>query len=230
MAEPHQVPTLLTDSNPAQICASPLNLSKAKQLFAFSKSERFPNRNFTSPCQVAFYDVPKHLYMSSREAGLGKGTKFDFTKTAGNFPGAGTYNISRGLKTNTSSFGLGREKVALNGIIPKKLYATDTPGPGNYPIDHKKSNIAYSMRKKIAPEVTTNMSSPAPNKYPINPTINNTGKYAPSKYSNSKAPVISASQHSRFKNFSKNTANPAPGKIFSFSIFFNETYRNLPTC
>jgi hypothetical protein len=210
---PHQVPTLLTDSSPFEICSSPLNLSKAKHLYSFSKSERFSKRDFESPCKVAFYDIPNRLYKSHREAGLGYGNKYDFTKTAGNFPAPNTYAISRALQTKTSTFGLGREKVALNGIIPKKLNASDVPGPGTYPISDGKSNIAYSMKTRQPLAMPTHMSAPAPGKYDINPTITLTGKYAPSKYRNSGAPVISSSSQSRFKNFSTSTLNPAPGKI-----------------
>lgn len=213
MAEaPHEVPTLLNDSTPFQICASPLNLSKAKHLFSFSKSERFPKRDVESTCKVAFYDIPSRLYRSNREAGLGKGNKYDFTKTAGNFPAPNSYAISRNLQTGTSTFGLGREKVALNGIIPKKINANDNPGPGTYPIADQKSNIAFSMKTRPPLAVPTHMSAPAPGKYDINPTITLKGVYAPSKYLNSKAPIISSSSQSRFKNFSTSHLNPAPGK------------------
>ena len=108
----HQPATLENDFLSPEICASPLNHSKAKQQYSFPKSERFPERAFKSPCQRAFYDLPNDLYKSSRSAGLGKGTKFDFTKTSYMVPSPGQYAISRELQTRSTTFGLGREKVA----------------------------------------------------------------------------------------------------------------------
>ena len=206
-----QVPTLLDDFAPLEICASPQNHSKAKQQYSFPKSERFPERAFKSPCAKAFYDIPNDLYKSSRSAGLGKGTKFDFTKTVDKVPGAGEYKIGRELQNRTSSFGQGREAVALNGIIPKKMFRGEAPGPGRYTLSDMKSNIRYSFRKKLKPESTTNMFSPAPNKYNIPEVLNTTGKYFPSKYCSSRAPTISHSDQSRFKSFETNKKNPAPG-------------------
>ena len=79
-------------------------------------------------------------------------------------PAPGEYGISRELQLRTSTFGLGREKVALNGIIPRKMYKGESPGPGMYPLDSMKSTISFSFRKKLKPELTTNMFSPGPNR------------------------------------------------------------------
>jgi len=110
----------------------------------------------------------------------------------------------------TSSFGLGREKVALNGIIPQKMYRGEAPGPGMYPYNNCKSTIAFSFRKKLAPHLTTDMFSPAPNKYQIPESINAEGKYFSSKYASSKAPGLKQSEL-RFKSEHPNRKTPAPG-------------------
>lgn len=41
--------TLLDDYNPADLCNSPLNNSKAKMMYSFGKSSRFANKAFKSP-------------------------------------------------------------------------------------------------------------------------------------------------------------------------------------
>ena len=58
-AQPHA--TLVDDSIPIDICNDSLNVSKAKMMWSFPKSERFPNRAFKSPCSCAFYDLPHHI-------------------------------------------------------------------------------------------------------------------------------------------------------------------------
>ena len=206
-----EVPTLLNDFDPLTICASPQNHSKAKQQYSFPKSDRFPERSFKSPCARAFYDIPNDRYKSSRSAGLGKGNKYDFTKTFDKTPPPGEYYINRNLQTKSTSFGLGRENVAINGVLPKRMNQAAAPGPGTYPTTSTKSNIKFSFRKKWNPELTTNMFSPAPGKYNIPETLNGQGKYFSSKYQSSCAPRISASSTSRFKTFDTNRQNPAPG-------------------
>jgi len=178
--------------------------------YSFPKSERFPNRAVMSPCQKAFYDTPKDMYKSNRFTALGYGEKYDFTKTGDKRPAPTEYAISRELQQTSKTFGLGREKVALNGIIPKKMFKGEAPGPGNYPIGDMKSPIKYSFRKKLPAAETSNMKSPGAGSYNIPETLNKTGNYFQSKYEASKAPVYGS--QTRFKSFNTNQKNPAPGK------------------
>ena len=180
--------------------------------YSFPKSDRFAVTTFTSPCKAAFYDAPKDMYKSHRHTALGYGTKYDFTKTVEKIPAPNEYDISRALQTQTSTFGLGREMVALNGIIPKRQFKGEAPGPGKYPIGDMKSPVKYSFRKKLPAVVTTNMASPEPGRYNIPETLNSTGQYFSSKYTSSKAPKYGSQK--RFKNFETNTKNPAPGNIY----------------
>lgn len=179
-------------------------------MYSFPKSERFPNRSFKSPCERAFYDLPKGIYKTSnRTAGFGKGNKYDFTKTATKTPGPCGYEIDRTPNPQRSfSFGLGRNMVSLNGIFPKRMYKGEAPGPGKYPIPSSKSQIGYSFRIRLNKPVTTDMRSPAPGKYDIQETINGNGRYCLSKFTNSKAPRISVTASGRFKSFESHT--PAP--------------------
>ena len=115
------------------------------------------------------------------------------------------------MENENFSFGLGRDMVSLNGILPKRLYHGEAPGPGRYPISSTKSKISYSFRKKLNEPVTSNMSAPAPDRYEVPLSINKEGNYQQSKWINSRAPKISTTQGSRFKSFDTNIHNPAPG-------------------
>lgn len=204
-------PTLLLEPDSQGIVCSPLNLSKSKMHYSFPKSERFAGRFMKSPCKAAFYDTPNDMYKSSRSTALGYGNKYDFTKTVDKVPAPNKYDIKRDLDQNSKTFGMGREKVALNGIIPKKMYRGEAPGPGNYPIGDMKSPIKYSFRKKLPATVTSNMTSPGAGKYSIPETLNSTGNYFQSKYASSKSQKYGSEK--RFKDFSTNLKNPAPGNI-----------------
>jgi len=206
-------PTLKDDFNPLDICGAQLNTSKAKMQYSFAKSDRFPRKAFNSVCETAFYDLPHHRYRSNRSAGFGKGWKYDFTKGRGKTPGPCEYELGRSMTHQRNfSFGLGRNKVSLNGIVPSRINKGCAPGPGTYPIPSTKSRINYSFAKRLKPAVTTNQFAPAPNVYNIPESVNTDGKYAQSKFVNSKAPRISQSAQSRFKSFDSNQHTPAPGR------------------
>lgn len=234
--------TLIDDYVPEDLCNSPLNTSKAKMMYSFGKSERFGNKAFKSPCTNAFYDLPHHLFRSTRAAGFGKGGKFDFTKGNPKTPGPCGYQIKRNLANQTQnfSFGLGRGEVSLGGVVPKRMFHGEAPGPGTYPIGSTKSSIQYSFRRRLKPSLSSNAFAPAPNKYNVPESINQKGVYANSKFSNSRAPRISISAHSRFKSFDQCINNPAPGKygmvdtinqkgIYNSSKFKNSLCRSFST-
>lgn len=73
----------VTISNCHQICNSPTNASKAKMLYSFSKSCRFPSKKkfkYTLLLLLScdkFYNIPK---VQARATSLGFGHKYDFTK------------------------------------------------------------------------------------------------------------------------------------------------------
>jgi len=108
------------------------------------------------------------------------------------------------------SFGLGRNKVSLNGIVPSQLNKGCAPGPGTYPLGSTKSRINYSFAIRPKPTLTSNHFAPGAGTYQLPESINSEGKYAISKYMNSKAPRISNSSQSRFQSF--DAKFPAPGK------------------
>ena len=142
--------TLLDDSVPLEICNSQLNNSKGKPMYSFPKSDRFPNKALNSACKAAFYDLPHHHYRFNRTAAFGYGWKYDFTTASPKTPGPCMYSIDRSLeKKENFSFGLGRDKVSLNGIFPKRLYHGEAPGPGNYLIPFVKLSIDMEYKKLL---------------------------------------------------------------------------------
>lgn len=74
-------------STPAQILNSPANNSTAKMQYSFPKSPRFQYKVQSNP---HFYDLPSTF--DRRAAGIGYGTKSDFTKEKGRgVPSPDTY-------------------------------------------------------------------------------------------------------------------------------------------
>ena len=61
------------------ICNSPLNHSKSKYMYSFSKAQRFPtiNSNYGGN---NFYNLPS--MRMTRSTSIGYGTKYDFTRDA----------------------------------------------------------------------------------------------------------------------------------------------------
>jgi len=66
----------IIDSTPQQICNSPTNSSKAKMLYSFPKSNRFP-KDKENKCDQ-FYEIDKKS--NRRATNLGYGNKYDFTR------------------------------------------------------------------------------------------------------------------------------------------------------
>ena len=86
-----------------QISKSPLNNSKSKQLYSFSKAIRFSDPSKKVDHQM--YDIS--MWRSPRSTTMGYGTKFDFTKEnkdkCQNF-----YNVAKDFNPKTSDAPLTR--------------------------------------------------------------------------------------------------------------------------
>ena len=80
----------VTVSNCVQICNSPLNRSKAKQLFSFSKANRFPHKATQSLCN-SFYPLPSTK--DKRAAGIGYGVRIDFSQGKNHNPPPNKYDL-----------------------------------------------------------------------------------------------------------------------------------------
>jgi len=130
------------------------------------------------------------MYRSKRAAGIGRGTKYDFTKWSTGFPGPGKYETTKGVtKTKKFSFGLGRENIFLNGRHPDENTKFKQPGPGFYQHKDEKSHIGFKFDKSVASKAP-NLEYPGPGQYVIPQTISKNGKYIISRFKDSGAPKI----------------------------------------
>ena len=115
----------ITVSSPAQIHNSPLNNSTAKAQYSFPKAKRadlatngyflyfiyFSLIPMTFSANSLFYDLPP--VRSTRAAGIGYGSKYDFTKGQQKAPAPNAYEPKGTLddlrKKKGFTFGLSRE-------------------------------------------------------------------------------------------------------------------------
>lgn len=200
----------VTVSTPAQICNSPLNSSRAKMQFSFPKASKeiYVKK---SNCDKAFYDLP--LARSTRTAGFGYGTKLDFTKSVSSNPAPTAYELKSAFEGNNKkkgySFGLSREAMQVTGsqFVGEKK----SPGPAAYDVrETNKAKISYSFRPRTTIEALVSPKYvPGPGTYPIPETINARGNYHNSKFTDSRATLISPPRSKRFVELKP--GNPGPG-------------------
>ena len=153
--------------------AHPINTSKAKQLYSFPKSKRFPNTRlppyssytfdgsliFSCSCHQGFYNLPSAY--PSRTTGFGFGDRFkdrlsklsvfDF---AAESPAPGSYETKTQFRVDNHarafSFGVSRDSVAKVYLEHKVPVDGCSPGPSFYPVPKPTSSqsFSYSMRPK----------------------------------------------------------------------------------
>ena len=116
-----------------EISRLPINQSTSKQMYSFSKADRFPPLKTKGYCD-SFYNLPS--VTMTRFASLGKGTKSDFTKTAKD-QNAKFYAVKRdfdldNLQGPKYSFCICREKYAKVYYETNKMLDKNVPGPGKY--------------------------------------------------------------------------------------------------
>ena len=171
------------------ISNSPINTSKSKQMYSFTKAERFPKIKPT--CDGDFYNLPE--VRSKRFTTLGKGTKYDFTSLAKGRSSQIYDSKSDFDQKNPHSprytFGIGRDKYTKVYCEANKMLDMNVPGPGKYdylkPFGH--DAFKFSMRQRnnsTLDNKKTSCLSPGPGSYKISIAINEKGKYPISKISN----------------------------------------------
>ena len=165
-------------SNAKTIHDHPLNSSKSKQLFSFSKSKRFPapKTQYNTP----FYQKNPNLHKNTRTCSFGIGNKYDFTKKFINNPGPNHYkNEKNTIKNNLKkkkgkTFGFSREKCLVIGHKSLKDFKK-VPGVGTYNLkNYKKSGKSCSFRIKT--QISDKSCSLGPGKYNYIPTIGENAK------------------------------------------------------
>lgn len=192
------------------ISKSPINKSKSKQMYSFSKSRRFPDPFKKEDIQ--FYNFS--FWKGNRSTSMGYGTKYDFTKEnkdkCQNF-----YNLPTDFDTRKPflpayTFGMSRscfDKVYYDSI---KMVDKNVPGPGKYnylkPFGHDSSKFSLSSRAEDK-SMRYYSQVPGPGSYKLM-TINPKGIYPLSNFRNTTSINFS---NNREKRFSYNNLNTSPG-------------------
>lgn len=186
------------------------NASPTKFMYSFSRAERFPTLKRTGKSDT-FYNLPS--VRMSRTAGIGYGTKSDFTINKNRR----TEFISikrdfdegnqRGLKY---SFGLGRDKFTKAYCPGYKNIDKNVPGPGKYNVIKELGADApkYTLHSICGERGWLNkniVKNPGPGTYQPIVRINSEGKYPLSNISNIKVSNFGLSKSDRWNSYkSKN--------------------------
>lgn len=210
-----------------------INTSTAKEMYSFGKAQRFKKLQIGR--ETLFYNLPTVFNKKGQSAGIGIGTKSDFTKGRMKGKTDNYYDIPREFdvfRKNSPqySFGYGRDVCKRSGTPSNTSY----PGPGNYepykPLgyDAKKFSLFGRTWNKNWKKKIQGHDIPGPGQYP-HLQINTTGKYPTSLFENS--PQSSFSKSNRFNyNYSKypppTAYDPYPFFHNFHGNFFNSTYRS----
>jgi len=206
------------------ICNSPLNHSKSKYMYSFSKAQRFPLINSTSGKNI-FYNLPS--MRMTRSTSIGYGTKYDFTRDAKSKSPV-FYNFKSDFdQKNPSgprySFGLGRECMY-------RAFDNSCPGPAKYDIlrPFGRDGIKYTMRIKYNRTGSSdNIFSPGPGAYKPVTKINPEGTYIVSKNENVHPVEFSKDKSERFNYHYEITPGPSDYKKSSmFGKIFDSRFRS----
>ncbi len=217
------------------ISNSPLNHSKTKQMFSFSKAERFPK--IKTNCEGAFYDLPE--VRSKRFTTFGKGTKYDFTLLSKG-KSQQIYNSKSDFDQDHPhspryTFGVGRDKYTKVFCEANKMLDMNVPGPGKY--DYLKpfgsDAFKFTMRSRNTPTAATSRAgamclSPGPGTYNVTIKINENGKYPVSSISNVPQINIGADKTKRSDYYGNKNPGPSdyPQKQLLGNIFDSKHMSN----
>lgn len=108
----------------------PLNRSISKQLYSFSKANRFESTR-EPPCHKAFYDIKKGAF-SNRSTSFGYGNKLDLTNREP-VPPVGKYELNSQFVYNRDKhrgYSFSKDSKQDTLVNPEKSAAL--PGPGAY--------------------------------------------------------------------------------------------------
>ena len=242
-------------SNCEEISNSPVNFSKSKQLYSFSKCDRF---KYTK-CQyfqwylrldTPFYDLPS--IFGKRTTSLGYGLRDAFSVSSisfifnlGRTPGPGTYILPTDFKNDPSKgfqFGLGRDAYAKTFVKSSPATGKEVPGPGTYPMPVFGKDVTGSsymgFRTSNNDFTKTHSFSPGPGHYKLPTTIHPIGKIFNSKFRSSCATLFNPKSSARFKQRCMYITNclvgndPGPGhypikpSINTNGVYFLSKYRS----
>ena len=171
------------------ISKSPINTSKSKMMYSFSKSSRFPKQDRRGYAD-ALYLLPE--IKSKRSTTCGLGNKYDFTRTQ---KGINTQFYSNGSDFDKDhphspcfTFGVGRDKYSKVYYETNKMIDMNVPGPGNYnylkPFGWDAAKFSMKGKSFEAKSTRNKDMSPGPGNYRNVYAINEKGKYPISNVEN----------------------------------------------
>jgi hypothetical protein len=189
-----------------QITDNQINHSSAKQMYSFSKAERFPPLKRIGYSDN-FYVLPplKH----PRGASFGYGKKYDFTQSPNRCNQPAFYSGKRDYDPDSPvgpsyTFGIAREKYEKVYYKTNKTIDRNVPGAGKYlPKIQCTEPPKYTMGVRYSQQKTRNAGSPGPGSYPSVLQISADGKYPSSKYRNITAMSFGSPNAQRFNYKSK---------------------------
>lgn len=147
-----QLRVLLERSN---IDYNPINNSKSKMNYSFSKANRFKSAVFPEWAQRtegpdSIYDLPD--LMKKRSTSLGYGERLDFTVRRDNevSPSPQKYNLGRGFVNNRKGKSFASSRADIRFGDPFLEVVDGIPGPGKYdlPIERLKNPITFKSKAR----------------------------------------------------------------------------------
>ncbi|MCQ2818429.1 MAG: hypothetical protein MJ252_14270 [archaeon] len=177
------------------------NHSKTKQMYSFSKAERFPKQK-ESTDKHTMYDLPSTKM--TRVCNFGYGQRYDFTKAQkdnkADFCSFKSDFDKQHPHGPMYSFGVGRDKFTKVYVESNKNLDMNVPGPGKYynPPAFGKGAISYSFRgrpepnKEMVEKRKKMYPTPGPGEYPNVLSINPKGRYPLSYIENTSSVTLRA--------------------------------------
>ncbi|CAI2376029.1 unnamed protein product [Moneuplotes crassus] len=213
------------------------NTSPSKQMYSFSKSNRF-SQSKKGQCQEVGYTLPSTF--SKRSSSFGHGPKLDENFGKSFVPPPGAYNtihsdFSR-LKPHLPSFSFGAGRGAYEKTSIRDVKARDNPGPGQYVVpssftpNTKDKSYSLKGRGKSMQDlmILKKKELPGPGQYSPKTTLNKDGVYIFSHMKNTGSLTFRPSE--RFKSIRSSLPGPGqyktPSSISTKGKHFLSTFKN----
>ena len=183
------------------------NSSLSKYMYTFGKANRFRTLDKRGKSDE-LYILPSTIM--TRKAGIGYGTKYDFTHE--NHLKTEFISLKRTYDLENSpgykySFGLVRDKFKKQVVPGYRNIDMNVPGPAKYNILKTIGAEApkYTFRKICGETFWVNryMNNPSPAEYGFQPYINKKGKFINSKVCNIKGAAFSKDHTNRWTKYNR---------------------------
>ncbi len=201
-----------------EINQSLTNNSQSKQLWSFSKADRFPKiQTYTD--NIVFPSISSKFNFE-QGASIGYGERSNYWLKHRKNKADKFYDLPsdfvKDKKVNNSGspcFSFGRKPLNVLKLCDKNVkfnYKPGFPGPGDYNILtlNNAPNFSLKGRNFFNKKIT---KIPAPGIYDVLREVNSTGKYVKSNKSNLKHTIFGSQREKRFSDIIKQETTPGPG-------------------